>query len=262
MPLVSLFVGLVAFAFALSFYDWPDVFDDMPWSDPKPAVPFVMPRAADDQSYGFPVPPSPSAPSSAPKPVAAMPKPPRGAPPPSNPVVAQAQAPAPIPVPMPVQTPSPTPLPTPLPTPAPVVAEVQPIARPEPEAKPVPRPEVTAAVTSPPMVRPAPIAAPAPVAAPVARAPAAEPQLSATLVALLLRRGDEQAAIGDISAARLLYERAAESGSAPAARQLARTYDSAFLPPATEGTLANAARAKFWYERAAALGLKTSNQGR
>ena len=88
-------------------------------------------------------------------------------------------------------------------------------------------------------------------------------------MSLLLRRGDEESAIGDISAARLLYERAAESGSALAARQMGRSYDPAFLPPAVANTLGDLGRAKQWYQRAASLGnadaatrLKALNQGR
>jgi TPR repeat protein len=88
-------------------------------------------------------------------------------------------------------------------------------------------------------------------------------------MSLLLRRGDEENAIGDISAARLLYERAAESGSALAARQMGRSYDPAFLPPAVASTLGDLGRAKQWYQRAASLGnaeaatrLKALNQGR
>ena len=89
------------------------------------------------------------------------------------------------------------------------------------------------------------------------------------MLALLLRRGDEEGAIGDISAARLLYERAAEAGSALAARQMGRSYDPAFLPAAVATTLGDVGKAKQWYQRAAALGnadaaarLKALNQGR
>ena len=241
MPLVSLFVGLAAFAFALSFYDWPDVFDDLPWSNSKPSTPFVMPRLPQAQSFGLPLPPDTTAAS---KPGAKMPPLPAAA----------AVAPPPAPIPAPI----PTPIPAPVPPPAPVAVQA-----------PAPTTSAPVAVEPPP-----PVASPVPVAPPVmapvaARPVVAEPALPPALIALLLRRGDEQVAIGDISAARLLYERAAESGNAMAARQLARTYDPAFLPPATEGTLADPARAKSWYERAAALGnsdaatrLKTLNQGR
>jgi hypothetical protein len=77
MPLVSLFVGLAAFAFALSFYDWPDLIGQMPWSDPQPTTPFVMPSSPHAESFGLPMPPSatPTRPVP-PKQAAALPKPP------------------------------------------------------------------------------------------------------------------------------------------------------------------------------------------
>ena len=76
MPLVSLFVGLAAFAFALSLYDWPDLIADMPWSDPKPTTPFVMPGSPQSATFGLPTPPPRSTPSGVPpKPVAALPTP-------------------------------------------------------------------------------------------------------------------------------------------------------------------------------------------
>ena len=93
--------------------------------------------------------------------------------------------------------------------------------------------------------------------------------ISPSLIALLLRRGDEELAIGDISAARLLFERAAESGSGIGAMQLARTYDPAFLPQAVEGNLSDRPKAVSWYRRAALLGnndgasrLKALDEGR
>ena len=93
--------------------------------------------------------------------------------------------------------------------------------------------------------------------------------LAPEIMALLLRRGDEAFALGDVSAARLLYQRAAEAGSAPGARLAARTYDEAFLPQAETATLADRDAARNWYSRAAALGdgeaanrLKTLDGGR
>jgi TPR repeat protein len=60
---------------------------------------------------------------------------------------------------------------------------------------------------------------------------------------------------GDISAARLLYQPAAEAGSGPAAVALGRTFDPAFL--ASTGAIGiqpDASAAAKWYRKAASLG--------
>jgi TPR repeat protein len=56
-----------------------------------------------------------------------------------------------------------------------------------------------------------------------------------------------------LSAARLLYERAAAAGSARAARLAARSYDNAFLA-SSDNKRADRDTAVAWYRRAAALG--------
>ncbi len=59
----------------------------------------------------------------------------------------------------------------------------------------------------------------------------------------------------DISAARLLYERAATAGDGRAAAALARTYDPAFLAEVgAHGIVADASLALAWYRKAASLG--------
>jgi TPR repeat protein len=61
--------------------------------------------------------------------------------------------------------------------------------------------------------------------------------------------------LGDISAARLLYERAAAAGSGRAAVATGRTYDPAFLTAiGVQGMQADPAAAAAWYRRAAELG--------
>ena len=88
----------------------------------------------------------------------------------------------------------------------------------------------------------------APVVAPVASAPHLD-------LGLLLSRGDAMLALGDISAARLFYERAAALGSAGAATSLGNTYDAAFLASIqAKGIVADQAAAIAWYRKAAALG--------
>ncbi len=111
---------------------------------------------------------------------------------------------------------------------------------------------------SPPPTRPAAIvpamARPAPVLA-LAPAPAAVATLPAPIVAALLSRGDDMLRLGDIGAARLLYERAAASGSSAAALAMGRTHDPRVLTQiGAEGIAPDPATAAAWYRRAAALG--------
>jgi TPR repeat protein len=71
----------------------------------------------------------------------------------------------------------------------------------------------------------------------------------------LMKRGDELLELGDISGARLYYERSAEAGLAAAAMALAATYDAAELAHLkVRGIAADAKAAKRWYERARELG--------
>jgi TPR repeat protein len=73
--------------------------------------------------------------------------------------------------------------------------------------------------------------------------------------AVFLSRGNNRLAMGDIVAARLFYERAADLGSAPAATALGKTYDPAFLASiATSGVKPNPDLAAGWYRKGAALG--------
>jgi TPR repeat protein len=72
--------------------------------------------------------------------------------------------------------------------------------------------------------------------------------------AALIARGESFLALGDISAARLLYERAAESGSARAMTALGKTYDPGFLDRAKViGIRPDPALAAEWYRKAAAF---------
>lgn len=84
-------------------------------------------------------------------------------------------------------------------------------------------------------------------------APAAKPaeQLSPDLVAALMKRGGQSLDLGDIAAARLLFQRAAESGNAAAATALGKTYDPNFSAP---GGSPDPARAAEWYRKAISLG--------
>jgi len=100
---------------------------------------------------------------------------------------------------------------------------------------------------------------PAPAAAaPLDPAPALqalERALDHDEVANLLKRGQDLVAQGDIAGGRLLLRRAAEAGDPQAMQALGATYDSAVLSKLKViGVAPDDARARAWYERAAAGG--------
>ncbi|MCC7047822.1 MAG: hypothetical protein IT562_14000 [Alphaproteobacteria bacterium] len=122
-------------------------------------------------------------------------------------------------------------------------------------------PAVVAAIVAP----PAPLAAPAPAeraqidpsaspaapAAAVAAPPASGPVIDPAQSEAMLRRADALAAIGDLSAARLFYEKLALAGSRPAALALARSFDPDWLRlHGVMGVPADPERAAYWYTRA------------
>jgi TPR repeat protein len=87
----------------------------------------------------------------------------------------------------------------------------------------------------------------------VARRVAVTPrQHDAAEIAQMVKRGAELVANGDIAAARLMYQRAAETGEAAAAFALAETYDPLAL---AKGKIApDVGLAQMWYEKARDLG--------
>jgi hypothetical protein len=79
--------------------------------------------------------------------------------------------------------------------------------------------------------------------------------LSADAIAMLVNRGKADLMDGDISAARLLLRRAAEAGNADAALALGSTFDPLVIAGlGAFGVQADAAKAREWYQKAAALG--------
>jgi TPR repeat protein len=111
------------------------------------------------------------------------------------------------------------------------------------------KPAAAPVVPPPAPVAPAPI-----VSAPVAAAPPAS-TVSAQELAQLVARGDELLATGDIAAARLFYQRAAEQGSALAATAVGQTYDPIYLEQArVRGVRGDPKLAAEWYRKAAAAG--------
>jgi hypothetical protein len=81
-------------------------------------------------------------------------------------------------------------------------------------------------------------------------------RLDAAEIALLLKNGAVLMGNGDIVAARLMFERAADAGDAPAAFALAETYDPAVLAKmGAKGAIkADIALAEKWYAKAKDLG--------
>lgn len=106
------------------------------------------------------------------------------------------------------------------------------------------------------------VAAAAPLALPetsssvVPRQSAPEPRvLEREEIAVLVQRGEELVAQGDISSGRLLLRRAAEAGEAQASLALAGTYDPAVLATLkVVGVAPDRERARSWYAKAAEQG--------
>lgn len=94
-----------------------------------------------------------------------------------------------------------------------------------------------------------------PAAAPVPAIAAAPAPTSSLEADALLARGDDLLATGDVAAARLFYQRAAEQGSAPAATAVGQTYDPAVLELLrVRGVRGDAQMAAEWYRKAIAAG--------
>jgi hypothetical protein len=133
--------------------------------------------------------------------------------------------------------------PLPVATEAPVPAAIVPVAIPQATPSPAPAlPEPALAATPPQQT-----------ARPVTLAP--------DEIAMLIKRGKDLLTSGDISAARLLLRRAAEAGNADAALAFGSTFDPAVITRlGAIGVRGDAAKAREWYEKAAALGSNTASQ--
>ncbi len=85
--------------------------------------------------------------------------------------------------------------------------------------------------------------------------PPVDARLSAAETAMLLARGDVLFSTGDLVAARLFYERAADAGEAQAAVRLGETFDPNFIDHVQiRGAHGNVEAALSWYRRARDLG--------
>jgi hypothetical protein len=127
--------------------------------------------------------------------------------------------------------------------------------------------QVPRSAAAPSTAPPAPSAAPpAPSAAAQAAPPAAAPappvrRLSPDELGTLLKRANSLLTIGDIAAARLLLERAADAQEADAALLLARTYDPLVLGTKDARSITpDPALARIWYRRAVELGSQHAQQ--
>jgi len=98
-------------------------------------------------------------------------------------------------------------------------------------------------------------------AEPTPSAPAAEPMpapphlvLSATEIEELLTRGDTFLRRGDVTSARLFYERVANAGIGQGAMRMGATFDSSFLGRIGLGSArSDPVKAQSWYRRAIEL---------
>jgi hypothetical protein len=86
-------------------------------------------------------------------------------------------------------------------------------------------------------------------------------RLDSEEIAILIKRGKDLLADGDLAAARLLLRRAAEAGSAEGALTLGTTFDPTVLQRlGAIGAMADLAKARQWYQRAAELGSSAASQ--
>jgi hypothetical protein len=102
------------------------------------------------------------------------------------------------------------------------------------------------------------------VVAPVAAQPAQKIQerhLDASAITLLMQRGADYVSNGNIGAARMMFEPAAEAGDPAAAFALAETYDPVALERlGAKGITSDVALARRWYEQAKALGSTAASE--
>jgi BA14K-like protein len=99
------------------------------------------------------------------------------------------------------------------------------------------------------------------VASPGEQNVAPSPQLDADELAALLKRGEDLIRSGDLAAARLVLQRAAEANSAEAALTLAATYDPVILRKLrVYGFASDVGMARSWYEKAKEFGSAAASQ--
>jgi hypothetical protein len=108
---------------------------------------------------------------------------------------------------------------------------------------------------------PAAMSTPAPATPGPSAAPAAARTLSAEQIRLLVEQGEKYIAVGDVVAARTIFQRAAEAGDATAALALAATYDPIVLAKlGVMGMGADVEKARAWYQMAESYGSAEASQ--
>jgi hypothetical protein len=138
---------------------------------------------------------------------------------------------------------------------APPPATPPPTAAPPRPVPPPAEPRI-AVVAPPPATLPPTAAPPRPVPPP---APKAKPLSAAARFALA--QGDANFGAGGISVARFYYEQAVDGGDVEATVRMGETFDPAFLRlERLHRTYADTEAARFWYERALALGVAEAKQ--
>ena len=125
--------------------------------------------------------------------------------------------------------------------------------------------ETTPAVTNTPAPPSAPspptkIENPPPTASPAVMQPPTGDRPPASEITALLARGDVLRSTGDITSARLFYERAADAGSGRAALRLGETFEPVLPARAGLRATADPAQALLWYRRAGELGVDEAEQ--
>ena len=136
--------------------------------------------------------------------------------------------------------------------------DAPPLGAPTREASPAPPTEAAASTAAAPAAQMP--QAPVSVTTPVPAALPTGPVLSAPEITALLAHGDALFSKGDIAAARLFYERAADAGDGHAAVRLGETFDPIFLDHAhLPGVRGDFDTALAWYRRARDLGAADAN---
>jgi hypothetical protein len=100
-----------------------------------------------------------------------------------------------------------------------------------------------------------------PIAPSAVSPPSVGPRLSVTEIDALMARGDAFFRAGDLTSARLYYERAADAGDGHAALQLGASFDPVILGlVGARGVTGDPAQALSWYRRAQQLGMAEAEQ--
>ena len=141
------------------------------------------------------------------------------------------------------------------------VFSTPPLATTPPPTTSPPAPSASAPMATAALHEPAAMAIPAPATSSPSAAPAAARTLSAEQIRLLVEQGEKYIAVGDVVAARTIFQRAAEAGDATAALALAATYDPIVLAKlGVMGMGADVEKARAWYQMAESYGSAEASQ--